>query len=42
MSSLRKSGGSTFQGKLGARGILVVCVSGPFESRGDKGEEEYP
>jgi hypothetical protein len=38
---LRESGGSTLRGELGARGLPVVCVSGPFIDRGAKGEEEY-
>ena len=40
-SSVR-SGSSALQGKLGARGILVVFVGGPFAAWGAKGEEEYP
>jgi hypothetical protein len=40
ISSLRKSGSSSLQGKLGA--IFFGFLCGPFAARGAKGEEEYP
>jgi hypothetical protein len=38
----RERGDSTLRGELGARGFMVVVVSGPFAARGAKGKEEYP